>query len=133
MDDIFHILQLLKLRAEADLALLQAQKNKLEDEIKKIRQKLNEQEGRCLEDIMLWQKWRKHQAEKIKISKTNIDQINQDIKLAKKYFAKILAKCEMAKNILNDNKKQKDLLKEEAENETQIELFRSMISQTQKK
>ena len=125
MDDVLHILEALKERAEADLSKLRLQKQKYEMKIRAIEANINN----CnfpshISDMQFWEQWRLAKSNEINKINKECEALEIKIKPVEKHYRKLLAKSKMAAEIEAYRKKKVYTQLEENNSEQQLELYR---------
>ena len=118
MDDILHILGLLRQQAEADIRRLMAHKQKVLSIMSDITMDIETRKVKILsgEDAYIFEKWRQNQIFRLDGMEKNLLDIDSKITLAKSHFKSILAKDQV--------------LQQEVERVMRTELLKAEVTQT---
>ncbi len=128
MDDILHILDLLRQRAEADIRQLMTQKQQALVNISKITQDIEAKKPKLLrkganEDIHIFEKWRQHQTFILDGIKKELLHLDNEIMLAKSHFKSILAKDQTLQQEAQQTLRAEQLEAETAQTSEQLDVF----------
>ncbi len=135
MDDILHILELLRQRAEADILLLNTKKNNCLTKISDITIAIDDEasavsntEGLTTVDLSsgdmcIFEQWRQNQIHKIRALEKKIDALDEDITKAKAHFKSVLTKSLTAKAAAKNILHTKRLSAEETELSAQLDVL----------
>ncbi|MBL4854202.1 MAG: hypothetical protein JKY25_08195 [Robiginitomaculum sp.] len=125
MDDILHILGLLRQRAEADILLLSTQKANYLTKISDITIAMSDKAPAVLNtrDMYTFEKWRQNQVCKIRAIEKKMTDLDEDIAKAKTHFKSILTKNLSAKSVAKNMSHVKRLSAEEEETSAQLDVF----------
>ncbi|PHS37745.1 MAG: hypothetical protein COA91_09290 [Robiginitomaculum sp.] len=128
MDDILHILDLLRQRAEADIRQLTSQKQKFLSQMSDITLDIEAEKSKLLhrgdgEDVHIFEKWRHNQIFKLTGMKKKLQGLDKEIALAKTHFKSILAKDQMLQQVVKQILRAEQLDAETAQTSEQLDVF----------
>lgn len=126
MEDIVHILELLRARAEANLLILTTRRTKFVSKMSELKNNMNTHKSSSLNitDINVLESWRHSQIARIKVIEDKLTKVEEDVETAKTHYKLILAKTLSAKSIVRDNALLEQSRIEEKESEEQLNTFR---------
>lgn len=126
MDDILHILDLLRERAQADLVLLTTQRSQFLQQITNIKHAAkNSSAGLSnITDQQVWENWQYGQIVRIKTIEKQLAGLETEIAKAKMHFKTILAKHLSAQKIAKDAAVNARMRAEETDAEMQLDIHR---------
>ena len=131
MDDILHILDVLRQRAESDLAGLTAKREYYLSDIYNVQSMIRSAQTPLpiVEDIPVLERWRENQIAKLVQIKSKLTHLDEDIGKAKLHYKTILAKNLAATDIAENLQTAKSLKEEDKQTDTLLEasLLKRMV------
>ncbi len=133
MDDILHILDVLRQRAESDLAGLTAKREHYLSDISNVQAMIKSAQTPLpiVEDMSILDRWRDNQEYKLVQIKRKMTQLDEDIGKAKLYYKTIFAKNLAVKDIAENLQTAKSLKAEDEEVDSLLEI--SLLKRIAKK
>ncbi len=125
MDDILHILDLLRQRAQADILMLRHKKDACLSKISSITFEIQEKKPTVLngDDVDIFEKWHQHQMCKIDALEHKILGVDAEMVNAKNHFKSILAKNQMMEQAADKKAQAERLTAEDIYTSEQLDIF----------